>query len=577
MTYPSLEQYSQALQAPQVHLLDSVLKSGTVRMSGLGMPLALCGGFALTYTVDAIGKRYAVRCFHKEAPDLERRYQVISAKLRQMASPWFLPFEFNPKGIRIQGQEYPVVKMEWALGETLSEFLEREHGSSSSLNRLRATLARLSEFLEGVGIAHGDIQPGNVMVSQNGGAVQLIDYDGMYIDAFQGARATELGQINFQHPQRSATHFNSKIDRFSFIALDVALQALAADPDIWRRSHSDPDAVVFRRADYLSPGASPVFKEALSLPGIADHVRNLAQVALAPMDHAPSLADFLQARGIPQVSLSFLGTRQVARAPYQGAYPVLNATDYEAVLLKVGDRIELIGRIDSVVPLRLKDGKPYLFINFSDWLGNAVKLCIWPQGLSALGNDAPDKNWVGRWITISGLVDPVYRGKSKRGLYTHVSITVSQRGQMQPISEEEARYRLDVRPPGSYASLKNSSVIRNMSEIPVSRAAQVSAVAKPIVPMPKLPPKAMPKSGNQQVIEQMLRQQSAQLKVTPQLKSGPSALSQKKKAPLSLPVLPNIAKPKVQSIVNQARTHKTLNSLRVWFCIVVVVSVILFF
>lgn len=523
MTYPSLEQYNNALQAPNLHFLDSELRSGVVRKSGLGMPLALCGGFALTYTIDVGGKRYAVRCFHKHAADLERRYQVISAKLRQLKSPWFLPFEFNPRGIRIHGKEYPIVKMEWAAGETLSEFLEREYGNSHSLNRLRATLARLSEFLEKEGIAHGDLQPGNIMVSQNGGAVQLIDYDGMYVEAFRGAHATELGQINFQHPQRSATNFNAKIDRFSFIALDVALQALAADPGIWKRSHSDPDAVVFRRSDYLTPAASPVFKDVLAIPSLAEHVKHLAQVASAPMEQGPSLADFLQLRGIPQIPISFLGTRQVGRASYQGAYPVLDATNYEAVLRKVGDRIELIGRIDSVVKRWTVNRKPYVFVNFSDWRGNAVKLCIWSQGLTALGKDVPDESWEGKWITVSGLVDTPYPGKSKSGAsYTHVSMTVSQRGQMQVVDEMEAKYRLGVGVQAVNRSSQNSEIVRSMGG-----ARPSTKTLGHLTPTPVVQQTVAPKSNNQQVIERMqaaLQPAVLQPKPTPSLPaSSPSA------------------------------------------------------
>ena len=35
--------------------------------SGLGTPHAISGGFALTYTIKAGSKKYAVRCFHRES------------------------------------------------------------------------------------------------------------------------------------------------------------------------------------------------------------------------------------------------------------------------------------------------------------------------------------------------------------------------------------------------------------------------------------------------------------------------------------------------------------------------------
>jgi hypothetical protein len=220
------------------------------------------------------------------------------------------------------------------------------------------------------------------------------------------------------------------------------------------------------------------------------------------------LADFLQLRGIPQISMSFLGTRQVARASYQGAYPVLNATSYEAVLRKVGDRIELIGRIDSVVKRWGANRKPYVFVNFSDWRGNAVKLCIWSQALSALGTDVPDESWTGKWITISGLVDTPYRGKSKSGVaYTHVSISVSQRGQMQVIGEEEAKYRLDARAQVGRAP-QNADIVRNMGGASISSKTNTLGNSKPMAPVQHT---VSPKTGNQQVLERMRVQAVTQL------------------------------------------------------------------
>lgn len=374
MSYPSLEQYNEALQAPQIHLLDPVLKGGTLRTTGLGLPLALCGGFALTYTVTAGGQRYALRCFHKESPELERRYQAVSARLNQLSSTYFLPFEFISKGIRIQSKEYPIVKMKWASGETLSEFLEREHRNSSTLNRLRGTLAELAAYLEKEHIAHGDIQPGNLMVSQGGGRVQLIDYDGMFVESLRGSRATELGQLNFQHPKRSAGDFNERLDRFAFVALDVALQALTEDPDIWRRSLSDPDAIVFRRNDYLAPGNSNVFKEVLKLSKVQGIAKSLAQIAAGSIDQIPSLADFAQQRGIPQIVVSFSAQVQSEPVAYQGPYAVLEATNYGAALALVGSKIELVGKIVGIKDGFARNRTHYVFINFADWRGNAIKV-----------------------------------------------------------------------------------------------------------------------------------------------------------------------------------------------------------
>ena len=78
MSYPSLEQYNNAFQRHATLLVDAELKGGTLSTTSFGLPLVISGGFALTYTITAGQRKYAVRCFHRKSNELERRYQSIS-------------------------------------------------------------------------------------------------------------------------------------------------------------------------------------------------------------------------------------------------------------------------------------------------------------------------------------------------------------------------------------------------------------------------------------------------------------------------------------------------------------------
>ncbi|MFM5704296.1 protein kinase family protein [Aeromonas veronii] len=507
MAYPTLEQYNEALQSPQLVLQDAELKHGTLKTTGLGLPLALCGGFALTYTVQTGGKKFALRCFHKESRELERRYQAISSRIKQLASPYFLPFEFIPAGIRIQGVMYPIVKMAWAQGQTLAEFLENEYRNPQSLQRLRQALANLADFLEKNQISHGDIQPENIMVSAGGSTIQLIDYDGMYVEALQSSKATELGQVNFQHPKRTANDFNEKLDRFSFLTLDVALQALIASFSIWTISRSEPSAVVFRRNDFLDPGSSVIFKEVLKITGVGLHVKNLARVALGDFNKVPTLVDFLQNKGIYHEEIIFGQGATLAKAGYQGAYVVCDALKYEKVFEQVGSRIELIGKIHSVRRGWGANRKPYVFVNFSDWRGKAVKLAIWSDGMNAIGANVPDQTWVGRWLSVTGLVDAPYHGHAKSTTYTHISITITAPGQIQQIPEQEAKYRLlgGIAAPARTAPSQNADILSTMTK--GTRASNSPIQIRPT-------PTAPQKSSNQQLLEKMRAQQVPQVTYT---------------------------------------------------------------
>jgi tRNA A-37 threonylcarbamoyl transferase component Bud32 len=96
--------------------------------------------------------------------------------------------------------------MAWAKGETLGEFLEVNRRSAQAIAKLSASIESLAAYLEKEKIAHGDFQTGNLMVSDGGATVQLIDYDGMFVDEIKTLGSSELGHVNFQHPRRKATN-----------------------------------------------------------------------------------------------------------------------------------------------------------------------------------------------------------------------------------------------------------------------------------------------------------------------------------------------------------------------------------
>ena len=122
---------------------------------------------------------------------------------------------------------------------------------------------------------------------------------------------------------------------------------------------------------------------------------------------------------------------------YLSAFPVLPA-DFGRCLRSVGDRIELIGRITEVRRATTRYGQPYVFLNFGDWRDDIVKINIWSDGLAAL-TTTPDDSWIGKWISVTGLLEPIYRGAQG---YRHLSVTVTQSNQMHVITAKEATYRL---------------------------------------------------------------------------------------------------------------------------------------
>lgn len=508
MSYPTLEQYNEAFQYPQLALSDPELKNGVIATTGLGLPLALCGGFALTYTLNTGSTKYAVRCFHKQSNALERRYSSISCRLKTLNPPYFVDFEFQPQGVKVNGKPFPIVKMAWATGTTLGEFLEQHYRRTNTLQELGASLRALACYLESQNLAHGDIQPGNVMIAKGGKEVRLIDYDGMFVEDLKSLGSAELGHRNFQHPQRASQSWDSTLDRFSFIGLNLALRALEAYPDLWSKTQSDGDSILFKANDYADPDRSMIFGELINRPKFSEAAKNFAAICKSPFEKTPSLEDFLANRNIPQAVISVGLARAAVPAHYISAYPVLDATNYRLCLRYVGDRVELIGRIVEVKQAKTRHGKPYVFINFGPWQGQIVKISLWSEGLAALVNK-PDEGWVGKWVSVIGLMEPPYNRKGRGFSYTHLAISVTQSNQMHLITDSEAQYRLAGTSMHSAAALHPQSKNKDILD-------RIRGHTRPSTR--NSPPKyAPPVSQNQAILQQMRNAQGG----TPSSRSSP--------------------------------------------------------
>lgn len=501
MTYPSLEQYQEALQHPRVALLDGDLKNGSIATSGLGLPKVMCGGFALTYTISVGAGKYAVRCFHKKSPDLEMRYKAVSSKLKALSSNYFLPFEFQPQGVQVQGAKFPIVKMAWAAGDTLGEFVSDNFRNGSALAALRESIVKLSSYLESQLIAHGDLQPGNLMVSQGGKLIQLIDYDGMFVPEIKQLGAAEIGHRNFQHPSRTGANFNASLDRFSFISLVVALKALERNPDLWDESQSDWDSFVFRASDFSDPASSKVFKKLISDPVSSTDAKSFASICLSGFDQIPTLADFLAGRGIPHRQFE-IKSRSVEPASYLSQYPVLSAADYHIFVKNIGNMVELVGKVVEVKHgTTKKGGRSYIFINFGPWQGSIVKLSIWPSALAKMKN-APSSSLVGSWISVVGLVEPVYTSKKYR--YSHIAIDISSQNQIRHISSEEARFRLAAKSSNVAGRGKNQEIIERLRVQNPGRSPAIPPVTSALSSQPS-------HSTNAAILQKIQNSQAKQL------------------------------------------------------------------
>lgn len=265
MAWPTPQEYNEAIQNPALNFADADLRAGQPELTALGLPRAITGGFASVYRVQAGGREWAVRCFLREFADQRQRYAAISRHLARARLPYTIGFDYLPQGIRVRGQWYPILKMEWVRGDPLNVYVAQHLNDGAALRDLAARWAAMMADLRRADIAHGDLQHGNVLVV--GGEPRLIDYDGMYVPALAGQASHEVGHRNYQHPARGEADFGPYLDHFAAWAIYLALLALGADPALGQHLDASAEHLLFRQDDFNDPAASGVFQ---ALAGSAD-------------------------------------------------------------------------------------------------------------------------------------------------------------------------------------------------------------------------------------------------------------------------------------------------------------------
>ncbi|PQJ33885.1 hypothetical protein BSZ35_04060 [Salinibacter sp. 10B] len=321
--YPTPSDYQEAVQMPGSAFRDPELQAATPRTNVLGLPQPITGAFAAVFPMTTEpGKTYAAKCFLKARPQQQTRYEAVSAHLDEEALDALVGFDYQPEGIRVDGADYPLLKMEWVDGTVLNRFVENHLDAPDTLARLAETWADVMANLEEQEIAHGDLQHGNILVQNEDDALQLrlVDYDTMYVPALEGWKSAEVGHRNYQHPDRTDADFGPSLDRFPGLVLYTALRATAVRPSLWER-YDNGENVLFRDADFYDPDASPLFDELAAIEEVADLVEALRTACYVELADVPPLADVRAGRLDPaEVSVSRArrqqNRRNEARRPF---------------------------------------------------------------------------------------------------------------------------------------------------------------------------------------------------------------------------------------------------------------------
>ncbi len=359
--WPDLTEYHGAMQHPDRSLLDDELRRASIEQDRFGMPKPATGGNAVVYKASLRKDVWAVRCFLRPISDHAERYAAIARHLAKVRGEFATRFEYLEGGIRVKGERFPVVKMQWVQGQPLDRCVEAALGKPRELAALAERWRALVRDLEAAKVAHRDLQHGNVLV--RGKDLLLIDYDGMWVPSLAGRKATEIGHRAYQHPRRTEDHYGPWLDRFSALVVFVSLAALVADPGLWER-YNNGDNLVFVREDFQEPGRSAVWGDvaALGKPELTRLAGVLAACAQRDPEDVPPLEAILARPGkVKAVALAPAAAPAAAKArwtsgpPKGGGTALQLAPRWRPIWARPGERVEVRWKRETRdVPLDLE-------------------------------------------------------------------------------------------------------------------------------------------------------------------------------------------------------------------------------
>ena len=284
--FPTIAEYNQTIQKNGDNAF--VTLKGLTFIPSRTVPVKIfsygAGSYAVIFKSKDAFNMYAIRCFISGEPAAIGRYKEISDYLNNIHASWITNFSLLENEINVNGQNYPILKMDWVNGKLLNDYIDEILPNNHLLTVLQEEIVVLSKSLEKDEIGHGDIQCGNIIMQNdvaNKPLIRLIDYDGMYIPAFKNRINLEKGRTEFQHPQRAIADFNEQIDRFSFWVILCALEALKFDKSLWlpvmQGGYNTLDNMLFVGNDFTNFSSSKLVSRLYNLnqPSLSFYLNKL--------------------------------------------------------------------------------------------------------------------------------------------------------------------------------------------------------------------------------------------------------------------------------------------------------------
>jgi serine/threonine protein kinase len=246
---------------------DDFFKEAQFLKDSKGRLVSHVGGYTIVVPCIANGEKWAFRCWHLPVEDSKRRYSLISDAIRDAQLDFFCFFEYTEKGLLVNGESLPITKMKWVEGKNLNEYIYEHFKKRNKIRNLAQSFLKMVICLHEKKFAHGDLQCGNILVSESG-QLYLVDYDSLYVPSM-GNEFPDIiaGKQDYQHPARKENRFSSeKLDYFSELVIYTSLLGIAKKPDFAISYNvKESEGLLFSKSDFSSLESSKIYGELSAL------------------------------------------------------------------------------------------------------------------------------------------------------------------------------------------------------------------------------------------------------------------------------------------------------------------------
>ncbi|MBL1209140.1 protein kinase domain-containing protein [Geminocystis sp. GBBB08] len=271
MKYPLRSDYETVVKYLDKFVLDSVLKKGKAVRNphNPNFLLSFSGGKAIVYQIQTNSKMYALKCWVSDLGDLKIRFQAIHEYLNKVKLPYFVDFAYQKEGILVNGQKYPIIRMEWIDGIGFKNFISNNIKNPVYIRDLAEKFLEMVTILHQNNISHGDLQHGNILIRKNGN-ICLIDYDSLYVPQLSNEEDNIKGLPGYQHPNRQKlVKLSPKSDYFSELVIYLSLLVISEHPQYWQKIEQE-ERLLFSEKDLCNSRSAKIFGE---LAQLSDEIR----------------------------------------------------------------------------------------------------------------------------------------------------------------------------------------------------------------------------------------------------------------------------------------------------------------